>query len=162
MKTRARWIGMVVCVVVAVGATVFANTVTTPCGASVSHSHPSPDWTEQQKQDLREELEESYPDATVVGEATKSYNCHAYCWAGASEWIGDPGVYSDSYQLDPLNGDELTYGAGLEGGPTHSAVDTGPYEATSKWGSSCLVKHDWDYGPYGDIHSIYGRKDCGC
>ena len=142
--------------------TIWANTVTTPCGSSVSHTHYTPDWTAAEKAAIRAALESTYDEAVVIGEATKDYNCHSYAWAGSSEWIGDPGVYIDSYEFDAMGGSTLTWGSCLSNGPSHSGDDTGAYEATSKWGSSCLVVHDWDYGPYGDVEAMYSSIDCNC
>lgn len=158
--------------------TIWANTVTTPCGSDVAHSHITPDWSATWKTAIRNALEADFPDATVTGEATKDYNCHSYAWAGSQEWIGDPGVYIDSYELDALEGHQLTYMHCLTNSPSHSAVDCDPvnYKANSKWGNLCCMYHDWDYvldgrasslggnyTDYGDVTAIYAPSDpCPC
>lgn len=153
--------------------TIWANDVTTPCGSDVAHSHIAPDWTAAQKTAIRNSLETNFPDATVTGAATKNYNCHSYAWAGSAEWINDPGVYIDSYELDALEGHQLTYLHCLTNSPSHSAVDCDPvnYKANSKWGNLCQMYHDWDYvldgragyADYGDVEAIYDSSDpCPC
>jgi hypothetical protein len=157
--------------------TIWANTVTTPCGTNVGHSHITPDWTAAQKAAIQGALQTDFPQATVIGPATKNYNCHSYAWAGAAEWISDPGVYIDSYELDAAEGHKLTYMHCLTHSPTHSAIDTEPleYKANSKWGNLCLMNHDWDYvldgrpcslggnyANYGSVVAIYDSAECIC
>lgn len=155
--------------------TIWANDVTTPCGTDVDHDHYTPDHSATTKANIKAALEAAYPDANVVGEATRNYNCHSYAWAGSAEWIGNAavGVYIDSYELDALEGHQLTYMHCLTNSPSHSAVDCDPlnYKANSKWGDLCLMYHDWDYvldgtppyTDYGDVEAIYGPSDpCPC
>ena len=157
--------------------TVYANSVTTICGRSVSHSHPSPDWTSIQKNDIKNNLIIDFPFASVIGEATKSYNCHSYAWGGSSEWIDNPGAYIDSYEFDASEGHYLTYLHCLTYSPSHSAVDCDPpdFKAKSKWGNLCLMYHDWDYVldgrpcsgggsyvDYGDVTAIYELNPICC
>jgi len=146
---------------------------TTPCGANVvTTALVGDDWTLAQKEAIDAGIETNFPAVTVHElSATKSYNCHSYAWdGGANGWMNDPGPYIDSYAPDVSNGDKLTYMHCLTNGPSHSAVVTGSYTATSKWGALSLVDHDWDdvpngtngYADYGDVAGVYGAVDCDC
>jgi hypothetical protein len=96
----------------------------------------------------------TYPQATVLSNASELYNCHSYAWniveGGPTCWLNqDPDLHKywddDSYQQTVENlGEKIFYYNG-----DHSAIKsqthTGMYE--SKWGSMPLMRHAPDYGP---------------
>ena len=156
--------------------------LTTPCGSRVGIEHPGDtEYTAAQKAAIKDALDTDFPEADYVSEATITCYCDGYAWAGADFDEGNIAywVYIDSYHLDALNGHQLTYEHCLTYGPTHHAVDLDPanYLARSKWGTFCVMEHDWDYVPdgracsleglsnyadYGSVAAIYGPKECSC
>ncbi len=148
-----------------------AHDVTTPGSTAVTHEHydttQAPYFmTPAEKAAIAANIEATYASADVKGIAGYEYNCHSYAWEGGNCWIGDPGVYADSYELDWSDGHKLTYKERLEDSPAHSAIDKEAlnYRATSKWGHWNLVEHDWDdvHVIYGDVEGAYSLKEEGC
>lgn len=96
--------------------------------------------------------------ATVVSEATKTYNCHAYAWhmteGGDSVWIGltsitDENIYweDNSYIEVPESlATKVSYYESSDG--NHSAIRISNNLYRSKWGSLPLVEHAPNICPY--------------
>ena len=121
----------------------------------------SSDVTPQQKRQLREIVERDYAGARVVGDATATYNCHAYAHARRHAWFNEIQrfIEDDYYPFTPgilRNGDIVVYVAG--GHITHSGVITrlsgnSISEIRSKWGAWPEVLHAPQVVPdeYGSI-----------
>lgn len=107
-----------------------------------------------------------YPGAVVVGDATSTYNCHAYAWrvseGGSNVWVGlstttaEDVYWADgSFVPDGTNYTKISY----EGG-NHSAIrssDAGYF--VSKWGEWPLVKHTPFNCPFEEgTTNLYGYK----
>lgn len=115
-------------------------------------------------------ISQKHPNVTIVGEATCTYNCHAYAWyltEGNTTkcWINQyedgvhnialfytDGTYKETYK--PY-AQKIYYEAG-----DHSAIATeidGIYE--SKWGANHLVRHSLNDCPYSKSKMRYFTKD---
>lgn len=97
----------------------------------------------------------AYPRAIYRGEATTTYNCHAYAWSvsggGEKYWMNSPnddkywtdGSYIQTNEADP-KATKVSYAS-----DDHSAVISTPSAYfISKWGSLCLMKHTAADCPY--------------
>ncbi|MCK4306203.1 MAG: hypothetical protein KAY24_18325 [Candidatus Eisenbacteria sp.] len=94
-----------------------------------------------------------YPNATVLGPASRKYNCHALAWhmsaGGDSVWMGrdDPDA-EDIYWEDGSYVPEWEYAADKISyvSSNHSAITTAtPSWFISKWGPGPLMFHEcWD------------------
>lgn len=116
---------------------------------------------------LKKSIEENYPGASVVGDATIKYNCHAYAWAGStSVWMNDPSKYwtDGSYSLKTSNspsavGQKAYYpGSGNE--HSGNVIRLSGNQIRSKWGEQSLVEHTVANCPYFFIPlsvKFYGR-----
>ena len=119
-----------------------------------------PDYTQNEKDNIRQYVENSY-NATVVSDATRKYNCHGYAWhmsdnhANDSVWIGvdsefDENIYwnDDSYvevSSGTTSGIRVSYD---ESTANHSAVVYDGSHYISKWGAYPLVIHEPNEVPY--------------
>lgn len=109
---------------------------------------------------------ELYPNATLVGSSSTTYNCHSYAWniteGGQVCWINaSSSIYT--YNTDNLSKywTDESYIETTESNATkvfyynsdHSAIiktsDRTKY--ISKWGSVPLMEHAPGYGPYPDM-----------
>ncbi len=121
----------------------------------------------------------TYPNATYLASATRTYNCHSYAWnmtqGGQTCWINATISSKNDNISKYWTGDYYT---STDAGSAqkifyyqsdHSAVISsisGMYE--SKWGSAPLMRHAPTYGPYADMNkryyyrhsSIYGLLSC--
>lgn len=138
------------------------GTITTPKGSSVEVIFCTESTSEKNYLNnvSYTYITENYPNATIISEATQTYNCHGYAWSksegGATCWIGyyksngsenlskywTDGSYftiSETYAL------KIHYPSG-----DHSAIRSYQYPGkyVSKWGNYHLVVHDPGYGPY--------------
>ena len=96
--------------------------------------------------------------ATIVSEATKTYNCHAYAWHmtedGDTVWIGltsltDENIYwedSSYIEVPESLATKVSYYESSDG--NHSAVRISNNLYRSKWGSLPLVEHAPNTCPY--------------
>ena len=96
----------------------------------------------------------AYPQAVLIGDASKKYNCHSYAWYSmepTNVWINSPN--DDIYMNDgsyrqisgPLQkGVRFSYRSGID----HSAVGDDSTYLTSKWGQGPVMRHKPDYCPY--------------
>ncbi|MFV0392713.1 MAG: T9SS type A sorting domain-containing protein [Paludibacteraceae bacterium] len=117
-----------------------------------------------------------YPDATVIGNPTSTYNCHAYAWHMSESnatpvWMGvttnptpiywNDGSYDETTERN--NGLKVSYdnppydGSGMD---NHSAITTSEEGVfISKWGAYPLIKHAKDYTPYTYSALHYYKKN---
>ena len=128
------------------------------------------DLTEAEIQALYFDMQQNYPNAIIIGNATRDYNCHGYAWSVSNNglicWIycgtsvadfSNISKYwtNDAYVQTALESEALKIHY-YEG--DHSAVKSsvsGYYE--SKWGSGFLVRHLPGDCPYsGDRHYYKG------
>jgi hypothetical protein len=149
---------------VAASQTAQSHTIETDCGRNVTHTHCTwPDWNTTDKQGIKDAIENDFTDVQIQGEATKYYTCHPYVWAESTNTysLTNGSVYMDSHKVDWMDGHHLTYEHCFTNSPTHSAKDHVPltYRATSKWGTFCLVEHDWDEVPDGSACSWSGQAN---
>lgn len=105
----------------------------------------------------------TYPNATLLSDASARYNCHSYAWnmsdGGDTCWINEynndknPNIakyWTNDYysETTEANAVKIYYYNG-----DHSAVASksvsGMYE--SKWGQAPLMRHAPGYGPYTDM-----------
>jgi len=103
----------------------------------------------------------TYPNATLVASATRTYNCHAYAWhvseGGNRVWINQPSQFT--YWTDGSYGEvateaeatKVSYASG-----DHSAITTTQAGwFVSKWGRAPLMEHAWNDCPYDDSQLKY-------
>ena len=100
----------------------------------------------------------NFDGVTVVSEATKTYNCHAYTWhiveGGDNVWIGltsltDENIYwtDGSYlEVDESIATKVSYYESADA--NHSAVRISNNLYRSKWGVGPLVEHAPNICPY--------------
>ncbi|RHJ90841.1 T9SS type A sorting domain-containing protein [Parabacteroides bouchesdurhonensis] len=133
-----------------------AAQIYTPKGSLVPDTEILPEqFNAARKESIKAEYIAAYPQATYMGEATTTYNCHAYAWVGPNPgvWMGmnaNPtsiywrdGSYIESIK-DTESGYKVSYAS-----DNHSAVTTSTKGMfISKWGQAPLMKHRYDYCPY--------------
>lgn len=117
------------------------------------------EYTSAQKAAIKEDCIKRYPRAVYWGEATTTYNCHAYAWhiteGGENVWInqtniGGPSTYiSDGSYIGTSQSDPEATKVSYPNGD-HSAIIPYPLSVyfISKWGASCLMKHSYNNCPY--------------
>jgi hypothetical protein len=98
-----------------------------------------------------------YPEATLLGSTTSTYNCHGYAWhmteGGSTVWIGAyTTTAEDIYWTDGSYSQINCTAARLKvsyANDNHSAVTTGVAgEFISKWGDKVLMRHMYYDCPY--------------
>ncbi len=137
----------------------FSTTRYTPKGSSVlAWKLFQNELSEDEKSYLNYYATSSYDGVTVISEATKTYNCHAYAWhlveGGDSVWIGltsltDENIYwSDgSYiEVDESLATKVSYYESTDA--NHSAVRISNNLYRSKWGYGPVVEHAPNMCPY--------------
>lgn len=112
----------------------------------------------------------NYPNVEIVGDASCTYNCHAYAWyvseGGDKYWINcGPDVYhptnlskfwEDGYYKECYSNEaEKVFYAN---GGDHSAIVINEDLYESKWGIGFLVRHKPDYCPYGTSRKYYAHN----
>lgn len=119
----------------------------TPQGSEVNLINNEELLTPAAKASHKAEWAQKYPRAIYMGEATFTYNCHAYAWSvsegGAKYWMGSTevnkywtdGSYVQTYTSDP-KATKVFYA-----NDDHSAIITSGNYFISKWGASCLMEH---------------------
>ncbi len=136
----------------------------------------SSDYSSGEKSSYRSYTISHYPGVSIVDEATRKYNCHAYAWhitQGNNDdklWIGHdaishnpescPDPYWETgsyYEVDESEATIVTYMK--YGVITHSAIRINSNEYLSKWGASPLVRHAPTNVPsgYGTPYKYYKR-----
>ena len=147
------------------------KTITTKGGRSVIAWIPYCVDAKYDADKAKEEIQNNYPDAIIIGDGTCTYNCHAYAWwvseGGDKCWINktESGVdnlsnfYNDGTYVattTPVAGDKVLYLS-----DDHSAIVYSGDTFTSKWGSLALVRHKYNYGPYDYSSLKYYKKGSG-
>ncbi|WP_192822822.1 T9SS type A sorting domain-containing protein [Rufibacter sp. LB8] len=138
--------------------------VTTPMGTSISAGTASCELSPGEKTALANMATATYPNAFVIGEATNTYNCHAYAWhmseGGSTVWIGVANSSAENAYM--TDGSYIPWCA--ETFPSkvsytaddHSAVSAGQTNILiSKWGNGPLMQHHRDDTPYNDGYAYY-------
>jgi hypothetical protein len=148
-------------------------TISTPNQTSITAGFlVSGELTAQQRNDLKNHWLYIYNNRiTFLGEATWSYNCHAYAWhtteGGSLVWINHPD--DDKYWedcsyievLDQAHATKVSYGVPPCSSCDHSAITSGSTDYfMSKWGHAPLFGHHKDDCPYipNDLN-FYARVD---
>lgn len=130
------------------------------------------DFSASEKSYWAQYIQTYYPNAVILSDATKSYNCHGYAWnkseGGGTYWINATksggaanlaNYWTDGSYMEVCSvneGPKIYYYSG-----DHSAVKSsvsGKYE--SKWGNLPFVRHDPTYVPssYNGSYRRYYKK----
>jgi PKD-like domain len=148
-------------------------TIYTPNNHSVTAGiFTGTDWTQSEKAAAKAYYLNYYNNRIIfMGDATKTYNCHAYAWhmseGGSTVWVDNPqdNKYWDDCSYYPVTSQssakKVSFGEISNGGDDHSAITVaGTSYLISKWGPQCLFKHLINDCPYqiGDLH-YYTRAD---
>lgn len=108
-----------------------------------------------------------FPNAVILENPTRKYNCHAYAWhivdGGSNVWINQPvnsywqdGSFIETSDLNEAS--KVSYGT--SGNYDHSAVTTNESNIfISKWGAWALMKHSKAYCPYNSTNIKYFKND---
>jgi hypothetical protein len=133
------------------------STVTTPKGSVVNTTTRTYELDPEDIALARQYVQETFPEATIVWEASRKFNCHSFAWYNMSNsndrWMNHPG--DDTYWTDgsyvevksptkPSSGDKVSYVNGDHSG----IVDNSNGDIVSKWGEGCLVRHLVNRCPY--------------
>lgn len=121
--------------------------------------------TQYDKNIIKEKIIKEHPRATIIEEATTTYNCHAYAWhiteGGSRVWMNAP--VSSYWQDGSYTTSAITLIPGTKVAYTdddHSAIIAeAPDVFISKWGDWCLVKHKSNYGPYIHTNLRYYKRN---
>lgn len=148
---------------------IWADTVgaiATPCGLIVDVLYLD-EMTAEEISNLNNLFTQRFPNATKIGTATQTYNCHSYAWNMVE---GGPTCWINASSTDDIDNDDnlAKYWAGncayMEVSESsankiyyynsdHSAIfklgDRSKY--VSKWGRGPLMEHAPGYGPYIDM-----------
>jgi hypothetical protein len=119
-----------------------------------------PNWSQLEIEILNNYYETNYPNAILVDDASKVYNCHSFAWHQQSPsnryWINNPhqqNYWTDgSYTwCDPDFGlaSKVRYVS-----DNHSAVKLDDPYHMSKWGQGPVMIHEWNDTPY-DESTLY-------
>lgn len=119
----------------------------------------SPDFTPQEKEQLRRQIEQQFPGARAVRDPTKTYNCHAYAHAQGHAWFNDirPFLQDDYYPFTPgtlrvddivvyVKDDQITHSGVIKTLNGNTIV-----EVRSKWGQAPEMVHAPN-----NVPSVYG------
>lgn len=140
------------------------GTIYTPEGSAIEVLYLS-EMLEDEIDYYNTSIAQSYPNATLIGTATLTYNCHSYAWnmteGGPTCWLNyttqSGGANLSKYWTDGSylltteeNASKIFYY-----NSDHSAIfklgDRTKY--VSKWGRGPLMEHAPGYGPYNDMES---------
>jgi hypothetical protein len=144
-------------------------TIYTPNGCLVSDTDYTPEiYDSEEKTYWNQYYQELFPQNTLVGSTTSTYNCHAYAWhmteGGSAVWMGlytnPTSVYWTDGSYSPAS---TATAAGLKvsyASDNHSAVTTGVSgEFISKWGNKVLMRHMYYNCPYTYSTLNYYKKN---
>ena len=145
-------------------------TVLTPNGSWVPVTIVSSEWTQPDGlYSANHEYDNTIPEAVLVGDSSKRYNCHSYAWYMPSTsnpyWMAVPASYylDGSYEEanNPIAGDVICYfdSSGfnihsgivielLSGVPNGVCGNSNLVKVRSKWGDHGLYEHRGDHCPY--------------
>lgn len=139
------------------------QTIYTICGKPVE-ALILPEMSYSQMVEVNHNCQVTYPNATMVGDASATYNCHSYAWNMKD---GGPKCWINCVKIDNITSNLSIYwdrDAYIESVETvaakvhyynsdHSAIVITPsvlYE--SKWGQCPLMQHAPKYGPYENMN----------
>ncbi|MCD6169525.1 MAG: hypothetical protein J7J76_03105 [Candidatus Latescibacteria bacterium] len=113
-------------------------------------------------------VEEYYPNATRLSDASRTYNCHGYAWhvseGGNKVWIGYSTTTAEDIYWNDGSYDEMpseTNATKVSYSGNHSAITTSQSAIyISKWGALPLMRHHKNYCPgcYGSPSKYYRRS----
>ncbi|MFA5248595.1 MAG: hypothetical protein WC415_05260 [Patescibacteria group bacterium] len=141
----------------------YPSTVLTPNGSTVNTTTVTTELDAWQISLYIAWTQTNFPNAVILANPTKKYNCHSYAWywqsTGNTKWMNTPG--DDTYWLDgsywntyyPIASDKVSYAS-----DDHSGIFDGNNYVISKWGNKCLVRHLSSYCPYNPLILRYYRR----
>ncbi len=133
------------------------TTVYTPNGSAVSAYLKTYELSWWEKSSLDSDAQAGYPNATLLRNSSRKYNCHSYAWHSQSSsnniWIDNPSQYWLDYSYVgycsswPSSGSKVFYDhwSSIE---WHSAIVYSGSTFTSKWGPGPLMRHSSTHCPY--------------
>lgn len=133
------------------------TTIYTPKGSAVAATI-YPEFSPSQIAQINYQVSVTYPNATIIANASNQYNCHSYAWhlsEGNTNrvWINTPEddkYWNDGSFIEICNENEATKVSYAN--DDHSAIRSsasaplGKYD--SKWGDYPLLRHTPTYTPY--------------
>jgi hypothetical protein len=131
----------------------YNSTVKTPNGTSVPVIVRTWELTAAQITANNNYVRTAYPNAAIVSNSSRRYNCHSYAWHSSTPntiWINTPnddkywldGSYRPSYNICK-NGRKASYK-----NADHSAIQLDCTQMRSKWGPLPLMRHPYNHCPY--------------
>jgi len=146
----------------------FPTTIYTPRGSVVPDTWIRDEMSDAEIAYWNWYVEEYYPNAERLSDASRTYNCHAYAWhvseGGNKVWIGlfsstAEDIYWNDGSYDQMSSETNATKVSYSG--NHSAITTsqsGIY--ISKWGALPLMRHHKNYCPegYGSPSRYYRRS----
>lgn len=141
--------------------------VYTPNGSLVPDTYVNPEQlTSYDISYISSRVASEFPQATLISDATTTYNCHAYAWhmteGGSAVWMGLSSNPTSIYWTDGSYYQTTSTNNGLKvsySDDNHSAITTEEEGVfVSKWGYWPLMRHRKDYCPYASSNLMYFRK----
>lgn len=139
--------------------------VYTPKGTKVAVTETDDEWASIVLGLIDSNIKKSYPNVSLVADASKKYNCHSYAWYQQSKnnkyWMENPnaymtdGSYQRKYSLDA--GYIIYYASGNHSAVVNATSSQGIL-VTSKWGTSGLYRHQYNDCPYSTTNLSYWTK----
>lgn len=141
------------------------TTVTTQKGSKVAALiFTGTDFTQTEKNNLHQSTKASYPNITLITDATLKYNCHSYSFYSTStsnnRWINYPSHYITDGSFNKTStvrvNNRMVYEKNHSG--IISGVGTtgmGNIRVKSKWGSAGVYSHYYNDSPYGSLIGTY-------
>ena len=143
------------------------RTVETPNGSPVSVDYYFEQLTSEEIIYSKELVSQNYPQAVLLAEPSRFYNCHSYAWYMSSTsnryWMNEPHIYYSNTDLSyvevnsPRVGDIICYYKSngenihsglvvdtLNGTPNGVCGNSNLFIVESKWGKSGLYRHRGD------------------
>ena len=139
-------------------------TITSLKGKSISgYKLSSADYTAAEKNSIASEFKSTYTNITILGAATRSYNCHSYaCYKRSTSngyWVDiAPTGCGYTRRNTAINGGAIYYSSGNPHSGVVCAVSGGTASLVkSKWGSGPLIQHGTTNCPYGSSVLYYDK-----
>jgi len=136
------------------------TTIYTPQGSIVPDTYIRDEMSPSEIAAYNSWATSNYPNATLLSNASTTYNCHGYAWyvseGGSCVWMGyNTTTAEDVYWQDNSYVEQASETSGLKVSyrpdyqANHSAVTTGQSGIfISKWGPGPLMQHAYNYCPY--------------
>jgi hypothetical protein len=142
-------------------------TIYTPKGSTVPDTYILSEYSTAQIAAINNSALINYPNATIISNASATYNCHGYALyvseGGANVWIGySTTTAEDIYWTDgsyweicaQSNPCKVSYSS-----DNHTAITTSTNDIfKSKWGTYPLMQHEKNYTPYNSNNLKYYVK----